>query len=68
MISFWNKKDNVSPRVGLRSVNPNDRCRGSFGLFYDHSVSAWFAGLFRGFGGAGNFARFAGFLFLVFFN
>jgi hypothetical protein len=35
--SAFNKKDNVSPRVGFAwSVTPKTVVRGSFGLFYDH--------------------------------
>lgn len=50
--SAFNKKDNVSPRIGFAwSVTPKTVVRGSFGLFYDH----FRLGLVRdipGFGGA----------------
>ncbi|HEY6129835.1 MAG TPA: TonB-dependent receptor, partial [Candidatus Acidoferrum sp.] len=50
--SAFDKKDNVSPRVGFAwSVTPKTVVRGSFGLFYDH----FRLGLVRdipGFGGA----------------
>src|SRR5258708_3959867 len=50
--SAFDKKDNVSPRVGFAwSVTPKTVVRGSFGLFYDH----FRLGLARhipGFGGA----------------
>ena len=52
MIQRFNKKDNISPRVGFAwSVTPKTVIRGSFGLFYDH----FRLGLVRdipGFGGA----------------
>lgn len=50
--SAFNKKDNVSPRIGFAwSATPKTVVRGSFGLFYDH----FRLGLVRdipGFGGA----------------
>jgi hypothetical protein len=50
--SSFNKKDNVSPRIGVAwSATPKTVVRGSFGLFYDH----FRLGLVRdipGFGGA----------------
>lgn len=50
--SAFNKKDNISPRVGFAwSVDPKTVVRGSFGLFYDH-FRLGIARDIPGFGGA----------------